>query len=352
MLFPVKPVDREFYAEHLAGFLPRRLMDIHTHVWLDSFLQPADRETRGARWPRLVARDNSIDDLLETFRLMLPQHQVTPLIFSATRADVILEQSNHYVSQVARQHRLPALLVSKPEWSAEQIAQRVREGGMLGLKPYLNFAPAHIPTAQITIFDFLPRHHLEIANAQGWIVMLHVPRPQRLKDPLNLQHLLEIEKNYPNVKLIVAHIGRAYCPEDVGNAFEILRNTARMNFDFSANTNAEIMAQLIRAVGPKRVLFGSDMPILRMRTRRICENGKYINLVPPGLYGDVSDDPNLRAVGQAEGEQLSFFLYEELLAMCRAAKMTNLDASDLNDIFYHNAARLIGFDPGFHHEEN
>lgn len=346
MLFQVTKVDRRFYAEHLADFLPRQIIDIHNHVWLDAFIKPAERETRGARWPRLVARDNSIEDLLETFRLMLPQHQVTPVIFSATRADVMLEQSNAYVAQVARQHHLPALLVSKPEWSAEHIAHQVRENGMLGLKPYLNFAPAHIPTAQITIFDFLPHHHLEIANANGWMVMLHVPRPQRLQDPLNLQHLLAIEKNYPNVKLIVAHIGRAYCPEDVGNAFEVLRDTTRMHFDFSANTNADIMAQLIRTVGVKRVVFGSDMPILRMRMRRICEQGKYINLVPPGLYGDVSDDPNMREVDPAEGEQLSFFLYEELLAMRRAAEMTDLDATDLHDIFYNNAARLIGINPG------
>jgi predicted TIM-barrel fold metal-dependent hydrolase len=176
--------------------------------------------------------------------------------------------------------------------------------------------------------------------------MLHLPRPQRLQDPLNLQHLLEIENDYPNIKLIVAHIGRAYCPEDVGNAFQVLQNTTRMHFDFSANTNADIMAQLIRAVGVKRVVFGSDMPILRMRMRRICEHGKYINLVPPGLYGDVSDDPNLREVSADEGETLSFFLYEELFAMRRAAEMTNLDATDLHDIFYNNAARLIGINPG------
>jgi len=53
-----------------------------------------------------------------------------------------------------------------------------------------------------------------------------------------------------------------------------------MMFDFSANTNQWVFEQLIKAVGPKRILFGSDLPILRIRAKRICENGTYVNLVP------------------------------------------------------------------------
>ena len=113
--------------------------------------------------------------------------------------------------------------------------------------------------------------------------MLHIPREKRLKDPVNLAQMLEIERRYPNVKVIIAHVGRAYCPEDVGNAFEVLAETENMMFDFSANTNAEIFQQLIKAVGTKRIMFGSDLPITRMRLRRIYENGTYINLVPEGL---------------------------------------------------------------------
>ncbi|MCL5999697.1 MAG: amidohydrolase, partial [Chloroflexi bacterium] len=139
----------------------------------------------------------------------------------------------------------------------------------------------------------------------------------------------------------IAHVGRAYCPEDVGNAFEVLAETKRMFFDFSANTNAEVFEQLIRAVGPGRILFGSDMPILRMRMRRVCENGTYVNLVPRGLYGDVSGDKNMREVEGAEAEQLTFFMYEELAAFRRAAEATGLQRRDIEDIFYNNAARML-----------
>jgi len=348
MPFVIRDVDRAIYEDQLAGFLPPKLIDIHTHVWLKEFVGESEETGRTVSWPSLVAEDNAIADLLATYRLMFPRQKVTPLIFSSPSRGLDFEKANGYISRVAGQFGLPCLLLSTPEWTAEELERRVERGGFLGLKPYLSFAPAHLSAAEITIYDFLPHDHLEVANAHGWIVILHIPRPARLRDPVNLEQMLEIERRYPRVKLIVAHVGRAYCRQDVEakgdhpNAFDALRDAERLLFDFSANTNAWVMARLIRTVGPKRILFGSDLPILRMRMRRICENGVYVNLVPQGLYGDVSGDPHMREVGPEEGARLSFFMYEELLAFRQAAEETGLDAADLDDVFYNNAARVLG----------
>jgi uncharacterized protein len=341
MLFDVTGVDHAYYAERLSSFLPPSLIDVHTHVWLKSFVGAPEGQARTARWPNRVAEDNSIEELLETYRLLLPGHHVTPLIFGSPRREVDLEAMNSYVSRAAQEHSLPALLVSTPVWSAEMLEGHVEQGGFLGLKPYLSFAPPEISGSAITIYDFLPRAHLEVANAHRWVIMLHIPRTGRLRDPVNLKHLLEIEQRYPDVRLIVAHIGRAYCREDVGDAFHLLAGTSHMSFDFSANTNAWVIEQALRTFGPRRVLFGSDLPILRMRMRRICEHGRYINLVPPRLYGDVSDDPHMREVDEEEGRQLSFFLYEELWAFRQAAEAIGLLSADIEDVFHHNAIRML-----------
>ena len=338
----ITPVDTDFYNRHL-DYLPARMIDIHTHVWLEASRRagPLPVERRGPTWPGRVAPQNPIDDLLQTYKLMFPRQTVTPVIFGPATQEYDLEGSNAYVSQAAREARVPAFLVTTPEWTSAELEERVTSGGFIGLKPYLEFAPPRIASDDITVFDFLPRHHLEVANARGWIVMLHIPRRLRLRDPLNLEAMLEIEQRYPNVKLIIAHIGRAYCPEDVGDAFEALKDTRRMHFDFCANTSAHAMECLLRAVGPRRVLFGSDLPIVRMRMRRICEQGFYVNLVPPGLYGDTGDDPHMREVSEEEGRRLSFFMYEELLAFRQAAEAVGLSAADIEDVMGNNAARLI-----------
>ena len=347
-LFEIKDVDRAVYENELKEFLPDRMIDIHTHVWSQA-LKPTKSEarTRIVKWPRLVASDSPVEELLETYRLMFPGKSVIPLIFSSVRPEDDMDKMNEHIRESAERAKCPALMWSHPTWSTEQLEQRILEGGFVGIKSYLDLTPAYLPRQEIRIYDFFPKHQLELMNRLGKIVMLHIPRDDRLRDPVNLAQLVEIDEDYPDAHVIIAHVGRAYCEEDVGEAFSRLQHTKRLVFDFSANTNAFVFEQLIRCVGPGRVLFGSDLPILRMRMKRVCRDGKYVNVVPKGLYGDVSDDENMDDVTGAEAEALTFFMYEELRAFKRAAEATRLGDGDLESIFYGNSARIltsVGFD--------
>jgi predicted TIM-barrel fold metal-dependent hydrolase/ribosomal protein S18 acetylase RimI-like enzyme len=342
-LFEVKAVDRAFYEKRLADWLPARMIDIHTHIWLKRFNDRStpDMQARTVSWPSMVAADNPVADLLETYRLLFPGKSVTPLVFASLADPKSFDAANDYVARSARKHCLPALIFSDPRWPAAELERRVAQGGFLGIKSYLTMAPAHLPAAEIRIFDFFPHQQLELMNRRGWIVMLHIPRHARLRDPVNLAQMCEIEERYPNLQLIIAHAGRAYCPEDIGDACKTLARTKRMYFDISANTNALVFRRLLETVGPKRVLFGSDLPILRMRTRRICEKGFYVNLVPKGLYGDVSGDAHMREVSAAEARRLTFFMYEELDAFGRAARAVRLAPADIEAVFHGNAAAIL-----------
>ncbi len=339
-LFEVRPVDEKFYADRIRDFLPKRIIDIHTHIWLKNMKKSSGQEKRVVSWPSLVADENPVEDLIETYKLLLPGKTVTPLIFNNPARGENLDSLNRYVAESAERHNLPALMLSRPEWTGEEFERKLNEGSFLGAKPYLSFAPEAIPPNEISIFDFIPRHQLDVLNKRKSILLLHIPRPGRLKDPVNLTQMREIEEQYTEIKLVIAHVGRAYCPEDVGNAFRVLDGT-RMFFDISANTNETVFCRLIEAVGPERILFGSDLPITRMRMRRICENGTYVNLVPKGIYGDVSGDKNMREVAGEEAEKLTFFFYEEIIAFLRAAKKTGLSGSEMEKVFHSNAASLI-----------
>lgn len=340
-LFTINEVDQWFYEDRLRAFLPERIIDVHAHVWLKAFRRAAPTG-RAVTWPLRVADEHRVEDLLTTYAKWFPGKSVRTMIFSFLEShDDDFAAANIYVSMCAKEHDLPALVFASPLWSAERLEQEIIQGGFLGAKVYLTLADPAIPAGEITIYDFLPRHQLDVLDHHGWIVMLHIPRSARLRDPVNLTQMLEIERVYPNIKLIIAHVGRAYCPGDVGGAFEVLAQTERMMFDFSANTNTQVFEQLIRTVGPQRILFGSDLPITRMRMCRICEQGTYVNLVPRGLYGDVSEDPHMREVNGPEAENLSLFLYEQIEAFRRAAERTALTRSDIEDVFYYNAVKVI-----------
>ena len=52
-LFEVKPYDREVYEKELKDFLPQKILDVHTHVYLKEFFRrsPSPRARSSARSP-------------------------------------------------------------------------------------------------------------------------------------------------------------------------------------------------------------------------------------------------------------------------------------------------------------
>jgi predicted TIM-barrel fold metal-dependent hydrolase len=341
-LFELKAVDRRIYQESLQDFLPAEIIDVHTHVWKAEHQKiREDAFARVVSWPSRVAADNRVEDLVEGYRLLFPGKTVIPLMFASVYDADSIDPMNAYVSECAARTRYPALIYAHPTWSGRELEKRIKTGRFLGAKVYLNLAAAYIPEKEIRIFDFLPPHQLDVLNSNGGVVMLHIPRDGRLGDPVNLAQMVEIEKNWPRVRVIIAHVGRAYCYEDIGDAFAKLSVTKNMVFDFSANTNDRVFEGALRAFGPERCLFGSDMPITRMRMRRICEGGRYINVVPRGLYGDVSGDRNMREADAPDSDSISFFMYEEVLAIRKAVERIGLRRADVEAIFQKNAKRFL-----------
>lgn len=327
--------DRRFYRENIAPFLTGRLWDCHAHLHKKRF-DPAAQNNDA--WMYRVASENTGRQLADTYAACFPDQRVNATVFGMPSPGVDIEASNRYVREVCARQGYTGLALVHPDMDRARLRQ-VTEG-FAGIKVYLCFAPASIPAAQVRITDFLTRDMLELCDERELTVMLHIPRSGRLKDPVNLAQMLEIEERYPRLKLIIAHVGRAYCEEDLGDAFAQLRHTRRMMFDISANTCREVFEALLDAIEPSRILFGSDLPILAMRSGRVTENGVYYNVVPKGLYGDLTGVPNMRETESAD--TVTLLLYESMAAFLRACRAKGLAQSSIDQVFYQNAARLWG----------
>lgn len=333
--YEMSDYDKIVYEEQLKDFLPDQMVDCHTHIWKKE--HGAQTPAKGCvAWTRMVAKECTAEDLLQTYADLFPGKKITPVFMGQPEAN--LEATNNYTKESLNKYKLPALYCTDYSMTPEFLEKEVIGGGFSGLKPYLNNSPDYIPVNEVRIFDFLTPEHLKLADKYGWIIMLHIPRAKRLRDPLNIAQMMEIEEKYPNIKLIIAHIGRAYAEEDIGNAFETLGKTKNMVFDFTANTLDKAMIACMEAVGPKRLLLGSDLPIVKMRMYRTTENGVYYNHVPRGLYGDVSGDPHMI---ETDETNITNFLYEELLAFKRAAKALKLSKEDVADVLCRNAQKLF-----------
>lgn len=334
--------DRRFYAERIRDFLPQSIVDCHTHIWTDKHLLTDDQAapSRSAPWAASVAHVHPVEQLMATYRELLPGKSVLPVVFPGIETNIDGANNNAYVSEVASSLGFPSLALTKPSMTAEQFESVIRDGGHQGCKPYLNFAPAYLPPDEIRIYDFLPPAHLEVLDRNSWAVMLHIPRPGRLRDPVNLAQLREIDSTYPNARVIIAHIGRAYTIHDIGDGMDVLAQTRNLVVDITANTNSEVMRRLIGAVGPARILFGSDLPIFTMRAHRIVEGEQYVNVVPRGRYRIKPGDPTMRETD--DDEEITFLLYEEIDAFRRAAEAEGLSAADVTQVFHDNGIRVFG----------
>jgi len=333
-------VDLPFYREHLLDFLPDRIIDIHTHAWPHRVARQGDPEP--AYWPEWITKGGrlSVPNLLGALIIMFPMKEVTPVIldFDFGSRDNVDEETDYVIAELQNYPHIYGLMANVPTWTENELIQRYERGRFSGLKPYLNMARKDIASEEVTIFDFMPRHQLRVAEERGWLIMLHIPRAERLADSANIDQMKEIADRYPDLKVIIAHVGRAYAPRYAEEGFAALGETARYFYwDFSANLLQLAMEIVLETVGPQRVLYGSDLPWMAARARRITDGDNYINIMREADW----EDSHTCLAPPEERDKITFMLYEEISAFKRAAEKKGLTRSDIRDVFHNNAHRLL-----------
>ena len=328
--------DKLIYEKELKSFLPKEIIDFHSHI--DSpYLEQYSFSNQNSSWAdRVVSEGCSAENLLDIYAKVFPSNSVTPLLFGGRLTDIM--GANDYVSESAKKYGFNALYCTDYTMDADFLEAEIKKKGFIGIKSSLSNPPEYIPEKEMRIFDCLPQSHLEICNKNNLMVLLRIPRDGRLKDPVNLVQIANIEKQYPNIKLVIAHIGRAYAKEDIGNAFDIIGKGENTYFDFSANLCDDAIEECIKAVGPKKLIFGSDLPVATMRMYRIVENGVYYNVVPRGMYEMADGEPHMRT---SDRRDITIMIYEQLLALKRVAHKLKLSDSDIESIMFSNAKSLI-----------
>ena len=150
------PVDRALYTERLASFLPDDIVDVHTHVWRAGDIGADDsNKGRAVSWPSLVARDNPYEDLVETYRILMPGKRVTPIMFAGLPNDSTMDRLNAYVAECCARRPGAGAAVHASPLERGNADKRLRDGGFVGAKGYLTLAPDWYPGKRNSHFRFL-----------------------------------------------------------------------------------------------------------------------------------------------------------------------------------------------------
>jgi len=332
--FELTDLDRRIWAEELDEFVPRRVFDVHTHLYRWSFFTGPDPEQSPYRallgeayaeatWELAEACDHALMPGREVHRLSFPFPFSPSCDFDASN-DFVASETRHDPAS-------GALMLVRPGMNADEVERCVERQGFLGFKPY-RFYSATGDAVHCRITDFMPENLIEVAHRRGLVIMMHLSKRDAVADPENLADLERLCERYPGARWILAHCARSYSAWAIERAAPRLRGLANVWYDTSSVCESDSFDALFSEVGVERVMYGSDdIPVGVLR-------GKYIAFGRAWAYlSETNHGMNLSHCD----ERMTFTRYEQLRAMRRAARRAGLTDAQRLALFYDTAARLV-----------
>lgn len=324
--------DRVMVERTIQPFLPDKLFDAHAHLFCHAHY-PA-----GMLPGLLTGTPEEIG--IEVFRTYIDwlhpgQRTVGGLFFGLaflgdrTANNNFVAQEVHTASASGFQ-ALGQMLIA-PDMDPEYVRQEVRRHGFVGLKPYHLMAQVEGPTFLAPIEAYLIEDHVRIAHQEGLSITLHMVRDRALADPVNQATIRRYCERYPNMRLILAHAARGFNPWHTIEGIERLRGLTNVWFDTSAVTEAGAFESIVESMGHQRLMYGSDFYVSHLRGRCVA--------IGDSFHWLYAHEMNL-AEKHIQLHPVLIGL-ESLRSLALACRRLKLSDSQIEDIFYHNAANLF-----------
>ena len=164
--------------------------------------------------------------------------------------------------------------------------------------------------------------------------MLHMVRSRACADAGNLRWIRHYCTTYPNMRLILAHSARGFQPAHNLEGLPHLKGLDNLWFDTSANCEAMAHQAIIRIIGHRRLMYGTDIPVSHLRGRSAAAADTFF-----WAYQDspVWGEKHLKIEPVLIG-------LEHLRSLKWACWSERLSDRQVEDIFWNNASELFGIE--------
>lgn len=334
--FTYTPVDEQYYKEKIFPRLPDRIWDVHQHMTPACCLTHIDPNMVASDWAIQCGMAMSFEEYRRFRSTVYAGKKVSVTAFGNVIRGGDHAGNNAYIAGLLKDRKIDTgFLVLDPALSAEETARLYDEGGFTGYKPYADMV-AGAKGADVTFPEFMPDAHMKVLNDRKGILMLHVPRAGRLPDDRNIRELLELRQKFPDITIIIAHMGRSYCPVHINQGLDKLgSHVNEFHYDFAAVLNPAVMAIALERLDHNQLHYGTDLPVFWWHGRRRWEETKYFNLAREDFPWNSHSD-------QEHEAEYTLFLYEQLNHLLDVTGQA-ADAKELREkIFYRNSAALFG----------
>lgn len=321
--------NMKIWREEFADFVPEKVLDFHVHIFNEGVVPVGETYHCGGH---PIAKYD-FTDLKQDFTEIYPGRETFAVCFGTPHLGYDQKRNDRYmVKHCDGKHFFPLRLFDPQEDEIEAMRKDLMKGKFLGIKPYLDYVRKE-DRNQIEIHEMLPSWIMEIVNELSLIIMLHIPRKQRLADPVNQNQVVELCERYPHTKIVLAHIGRAYYLKNIVGQLERLKDIPNLWYDLAMLNNWEVLEHLFQTVSSDKILYATDIPVALAPGKSVEINDQYtyVTSVPWDL--SISDDH----------KKLVFtsFLYEELRAIKKAVNRLGLGSKFVRGIFYENGMNVL-----------
>lgn len=327
-------IDLPFYHREIAPILPPRLLDFHVHTASRHQLRATSGEPDkpGAQY-MVTEKHYPVERLLEDRARLFPDRLCEMVCFGWAGPTADPVKTNAYAPTLSGAKGLyPLLLAGNGLLPVEDLRRGVLQDGAFGYKVYMDWVGDHY--GDVTIEQMLGARERQLADELGLVILLHVPRAGRLADPIVQQGVRDLARDCPNARIVLAHCGRCYLPDEMAQAVHAVADLENVCLDTAMVMDPTVLQIVLEQLPSHRLLYATDLPIARMRGRRVYVMDHWVDVVlegyPASAYRVASD-----------GIRATFMVYEIILAIRRAAERRGLSEAQMHSIFYDNGARLL-----------
>ena len=327
--FELRDADREIFERELESFVPDRIFDAHAHLYEKAHFPEGSSHLH----PLTHAPEKvGLAEFRHLSQWITPRRHVDALFLPFPLHGDLAAISRSSAAEAARDPNCRAEMLVAPDTDPEFVREEVRRYRFAGLKCYHIYSP-RTPTDDSLVEEFLSEPLVKVAHEENLCITLHMVRSRALADPANQATILGYCRNYPNMKMILAHAGRGFNPHHTIEGIQAMRGVPNLWFDSAAVTDCGAFEAIIRTMGHDRLLYGSDFFISHLRGRALGIGNGFI-----WLHEETLDWTQF---GHAEARPTLVGL-ESLRCLKVAALSLGLSDSQVEDIFCHNARRMLG----------
>lgn len=177
--------------------------------------------------------------------------------------DLEIDQNNKTIIELTHKHNfihgLYWIKKTNIENDVKIIKKELKTGGLVGVKFHGSFE-------KLPVTESVYRPIMSILDENNSILLVHAGRYKdgSPESTTSYFHALKLARNYPNIKVIVAHMG-GNDTSIVKEAIENSKNIPNVYFDISGVSTPFRIEYATKVIGSERILFGSDFPWCSVR---------------------------------------------------------------------------------------